>query len=320
MRFHRRLRQTEFRSWAGTLLRAGMLMTAISGCVVSNPSFSELGSRLESKLATLKSDGDYNYNTFLVDGKKVTLDRILRSMFILKVIAEFEMSNGQVVHTASQATGVVLFDRYVLTVDHAVSNYTLELKSTRGENLTPVRRRKQETFIFVNGTPHRLHDLLRDRHTDVALFRLPDGLELPSFPYEIGNSDELLVGHFIYVVGNPMNMGFNVREGIVSTVRAPERLSVISAVPANAFMVSNGLNPGYSGTPAIAIRDGQFELVGLTQGTFLTGQHLGWVIRINSILEKIRPYIDRIRTARPQPPLNHQPFQPLFERVFDPVV
>ena len=298
MRCHRRLRQTEFRSWAGAFLRAGMLMTAISGCVVSNPSFSELESRLENKLAALKSDGDYDYNTFLVDGKKVNLDRILRSMFILKSVTEFEMSDGQVVHTASQATGVVLFDRYVLTVDHAVSNYTLELKSTRGETMTPVRRTKQETFIFVDGTPHRLHGLLRDRYTDVALFRLPDGLKLPSFPYEIGNSDELLVGHFIYVGGNPMNMGFNIREGIVSTVRAPERLSVINAVPANAFMVSNGLNPGDSGTPAIAIRDGRFELVGLTQGTFLTGQRLGWVIRINSILDKIRPYIARIRTAR----------------------
>ena len=297
MRFHRRLRRTGLRGWAGALLRAGMLMTAISGCVVSNPSLSKLERRLESKLAALKSDGDYDYNTFLVDGKKVNLERILRSMFILKSIAEFEMSNGQVVHTASQATGVVLFDRYVLTVDHAVSNYTLELKSTRGGNLTPVRRTKQETFIFVDGTPHRLHGLLRDRYTDVALFRLPNGLKLPSFPYEIGNSDDLLVGHFIYVVGNPMNMGFNVREGIVSTVRAPERLSVITAVPANAFMVSNGLNPGDSGTPAIAIRDGQFELVGLTQGTFLTGQRLGWVIRINSILDKIRPYIARIRTA-----------------------
>ncbi len=297
MRYHRRLRFTELRGWTGALLRAGLLMTAISGCVVSNPSLSELETRLEGKLASLRSDGGYDYNTFLVDGKKVNLDRILRSMFILKSIAEFEMNNGQVVRTASQATGVVLFDRYVLTVDHAVSNYTLELKSTQGKSPISVRRTKQETFIFVNGEPHRLHGLLRGRHTDVALFRLPDGLELPSFPYEIGNSDELHIGNFIYVVGNPMNMGFNVREGIVSTVRAPERLNVINAVPANAFMVSNGLNPGDSGTPAIAIRDGQFELVGLTQGTFLTGQRLGWVIRINSILEKIRPYIGRIRTA-----------------------
>ena len=63
MRFHRRLRRTELQGWVGALLRAGLLMTAISGCVVSNPSLSELESRLESKLAGLKSDGDYDYNT-----------------------------------------------------------------------------------------------------------------------------------------------------------------------------------------------------------------------------------------------------------------
>jgi hypothetical protein len=60
-------------------------------------------------------------------------------------------------------------------------------------------------------------------------------------------------------------------------------------------MVSNGLNPGDSGTPAIAIRDGKFELVGLTQGTFLRGQRLGWVLRINAIMEKIRPLIKPLR-------------------------
>ena len=163
--------------------------------------------------------------------------------------------------------------------------------------MVPARKKKQETYIVVNGEEHLLRALVRDRNADIALFRLPDELQLPSFPYNIGNSDDLKIGNFIYVVGNPLNMGFNVREGIVSNLRAPEVIHTTNALPDNTFMVSNGLNPGDSGTPAIAIRDGAFELVGLTQGTFLRGQRLGWILRINAIMDRIRPHVGPVQTA-----------------------
>jgi S1-C subfamily serine protease len=290
-------------------LAAVIMASALIGCTTldkpSTKSAAPSGKNGFSGTLTsaVKNDGGYDYNTFLVDGRKANLEGILNSMFILKSVAEFilksvaefETPDDKTHVTTGQATGVAIFGRFILTVDHAVTNYDLKVSVPNGSVAVPARKKMQKTFIVIDGEPHPLTALLRDRVNDVALFRLPDELILPSFPYHIGNSDDLKVGNFIYVVGNPMNLGFNVREGIVSTLRAPEEINAIDAIPGNAFMVSNGLNPGDSGTPAIAIRDGKFELVGLTQGTFLRGQRLGWVLRINAIMEKIRPLIKPLR-------------------------
>jgi serine protease Do len=147
----------------------------------------------------------------------------------------------------------------------------------------PVKKLAEHTFLRHGGSDHLLKAVYRDRPNDIALFELPKGVRPPSFPYALGNSDDLRVGNYIYVVGNPMNLGVNVREGIVSALRAPQEISHVDAKGENAFMVSNGLVPGDSGTPVIAIRDDRFELVGLSQGTFVGNNRLGWVIRINAI-------------------------------------
>ncbi len=84
-----------------------------------------------------------------------------------------------------------------------------------------------------------------------------------------------------------MNYGINVREGIVSAMMAPDAISSILFRFENAFMISNGINPGDSGTPVIAVRDGQYELEGLSQGFFTSAQNLSWAIKINPIINKL---------------------------------
>lgn len=236
-------------------------------------------------------DGKYDYNTFLLNGGGNDFERIFHSLFILKTKTEFRTPDGQVYHMNGQTTGIVLFGRYVLTVNHGVSAYELVLESPFTRIVIPASRTKEETFIVVDRKMYPLYSLLRDRDADVALFRLPGDLLLPSFPHKIGNSDELKIGNYLYVVGNPMNIGINVREGIVSGLKGPQAIKAINFNRANTFMVSNGVNPGDSGTPVIAIRDGRFELVGMTQGTIENGQRLGWVLRINAVMERIRPYL-----------------------------
>ncbi len=147
----------------------------------------------------------------------------------------------------------------------------------------PVKKVEEVTYLRWDGGEHDLKVMYRNKGDDIALFELPLGVSPPSYPYEVGDSDDLRVGNYIYAVGNPMNLGINVREGIVSALIAPDQISRIDAKGKNAFMVSNGLVPGDSGTPVIAIRDGRFELVGLSQGTFIGNTRLGWVIRINAI-------------------------------------
>lgn len=114
------------------------------------------------------------------------------------------------------------------------------------------------------------------------------GIKPPSFPYQIGNSDDLQVGNFVYVIGNPLSVGINVREGIVSAEKAPLETVSVGVNPMHGFMVSNGLMSGDSGSPIIAIRDGKFELVGISQGTVSSNTRLSWGIRINVIRDLLR--------------------------------
>ena len=53
-------------------------------------------------------------------------------------------------------------------------------------------------------------------------------------------------------------------------------------------MFSSGIVAGDSGSPIIAIRDGVYELVGLTHGVITIESRLGWGIRINRVKELIR--------------------------------
>ena len=187
-----------------------------------------------------------------------------------------------------EGTAVALFGKYLLTVEHVVSLEKSTVTTPVGRVTLAATKIAERTFLEYRGKRYPLERLVSDKDVDVALFRLPPDLYLKSFPYRIGNSDHLEVGNYIYLIGNPMNFGINVREGIVSSLNAPRVITKVDSIAANAFMVSNGLNPGDSGTPVIAIRDGSYELVELSQGSFIRSQRLGWVIRINTVLQRIR--------------------------------
>jgi len=244
-------------------------------------------------------DGRYDNHAYLVDPARMDVAQLADSIVTLVTRTTFEGPGGEVIQNEMVGSGVVL-GRFVLTVEHAVALHRIEVPSPFGPIELPTRKKAEETLIRWRGSDHPLRVLYKNRAEDIALFELPPGIRPPSFPHPLGNSDELRVGNFIYVVGNPMNLGINVREGIVSALRAPDEVSRIGAKGENAFMVSNGLLPGDSGTPVIAIRDGRFELVGISQGTISQGNRLGWVIRINVIrnsLQSARAALDERWTA-----------------------
>ncbi|NIS60920.1 MAG: trypsin-like serine protease [Proteobacteria bacterium] len=236
-------------------------------------------------------DGMYDNNPILVNQRLMPIQRIIDSVYFLHTDTEFKLEDGEVITAELDGTGVLILDRYILTVSHAVSHDSLQVEMLTPMGIqrvdAPAEKLSEKTSLNLNGSRIRLEEVVKGKEDDIAIFKVPDGFQLNSFPYEIGNSDELQVGDFIYVVGNPMNYGINVREGIVSSMVAPEAIAAVLPRFENAFMISNGVNPGDSGTPVIAIRDGKFELVGLSQGIFTNAQSLSWAIKINPILNKL---------------------------------
>ncbi|MFQ5842442.1 MAG: trypsin-like peptidase domain-containing protein [Thermodesulfobacteriota bacterium] len=237
-------------------------------------------------------DGMYDNNPILVNQQLMRIQRVIDSVYFLHTDTEFKLEDGEIITAELDGAGVFVLDRYILTVSHAVSHDILQVEMLTPMGIqtidVPAEKLSEKTYLTLNGSRVRLEGVVKGKEDDIAIFKVPDGLQLNSFPYEIGNSDELQVGDFIYVVGNPMNYGINVREGIVSAMVAPEAIAAILPRFENAFMISNGVNPGDSGTPVIAIRDGKYELVGLSQGIFTNTQNLSWAIKINPIIDKLK--------------------------------
>jgi S1-C subfamily serine protease len=243
-------------------------------------------------------DGLYDNNPILVNQRVMEIERIIDSVYFLHTDTEFKLEDGEVITEELDGAGVLIFDRYILTVSHAVSQDILQVQMLTPMGIqsidVPAEKLSEHTYLKLNGSRISLERVVNGKDDDITIFKVPGGLQLNSFPYKIGNSDELQVGNFLYVIGNPMNYGINVREGIVSSMMAPEAIAAILPRFENAFMISNGVNPGDSGTPVIAIRDGQYELVGLSQGIFTNAQNLSWAIKINPIINKLKQRKEKV--------------------------
>jgi S1-C subfamily serine protease len=247
-------------------------------------------------------DGLYDNNPILVNQEAMQIKKIIDAVCFLHTDTEFKLEDGEVVTAELEGAGVLIFEKYILTVNHAVSQDSLQVEMVTPMGIqridVPAQKVSEQTYLKLNGTRIDLEEITKGKEDDIAIFELPDGLGLNSFPYQIGNSDDLQVGNFLYVIGNPLNYGINVREGIVSSMTAPEAIAAILPRFENAFMISNGVNPGDSGTPVIAIRDGRYELVGLSQGIFTNAQNLSWAIKINPIIKTLDNRVGKIENPQ----------------------
>jgi S1-C subfamily serine protease len=216
------------------------------------------------------------------------LARVMASFVPLYTKTTFEIPGGEIAEHLKVGSGVILDGRYVLTVEHVVVQNGYSVSTPFGPIQVLAEKISEETYFQWKNKKYPLRMVYKNKDEDIALLEILSEVRPPSFPYQIGNSDDLRVGNFVYVVGNPLSIGINVREGIVSATKAPPGISASGVEPRHMFMVSNGLMPGDSGSPIIAIRDGRFELVGISQGTISQNTRLSWGIRINVIRNLLR--------------------------------
>lgn len=119
---------------------------------------------------------------------------------------------------------------------------------------------------FIKGLPQR----------DIALLKV-DGEDLPFLP--IGDTDKLVTGQFVVVLGNPIGFERSVSTGIISAIRSKGDIRMIQTTAP--------VSPGSSGGPVV---NEYGEVVGIaTIASFLMTQNLNFAIPINylnRILEK----------------------------------
>jgi len=286
---------------------AVVVMVSLSGCVASRKEVYHLKNRtseiqddldrlereIEERLRFVgRPDGKYDYNNSLLIDTRV-FDEVLHSIVTIQTATLFEAGqSSQRVVKNSRGIGVVV-GRHILTLDHVVTQNSLEVATPFGTVSLPSKKLEEKTFLVSRDRKLVLKKVLGDPELDIALFEVPaNDLNLASLPSPVGNSDELTVGTFLYIAGNPFNSGINVREGIVSSLLGLEGIQKISNRRSDLFVISNGVVPGDSGAPVLALRDGVPELVGIVQGT-LGSSRIGWAVKINPIMRGLSKNLDR---------------------------
>jgi S1-C subfamily serine protease len=108
---------------------------------------------------------------------------------------------------------------------------------------------------------------------DIALLKI-DSKGLPALP--IGDSDSLVDGQFVIVLGNPVGLERSVSNGIISAIRSKDDIKIIQ--------MTAPVSPGSSGGPVL---NEYGEVVGITTlASFFMAQNLNFAIPIN--------YLDKI--------------------------
>src|SRR3989344_2033956 len=115
--------------------------------------------------------------------------------------------------------GIVLYGRYFLTAGDVVDKLPLAAKLPVGIVYLPYEKSEKYYLRLKNNeiaVDVKMKAIYMDHKNDIALFELPKDVAVSSFPYPFGNSDDLRLGNFTYVVGFPRGLIVNARGGIVS--------------------------------------------------------------------------------------------------------
>ena len=246
-------------------------------------------------------DNMYDNNLINVNKNYMDLNKIYNSLYLVKTVTKFKYVTDEkkkefgTEDIVTIGITVALNDKTLLTVDHIVTEYKLTFETPFGIISIPADKLEEKSYLLLDGKEYLLNRLFNEGNIDVALLGVVGDLRLNSYPYKIGNSDDLEIGNFVYVFGNPLSWGINLRSGIISSLDLHKDVAKIADVnEKNAFVINAGLIPGDSGGVAIAIRDGEFELVGLLQGTHAGFNNMSWVIKINVIMDAINDYYSSV--------------------------
>jgi S1-C subfamily serine protease len=112
---------------------------------------------------------------------------------------------------------------------------------------------------FSNETEYRRVDLLSyDINKDIAVLKIEDLSELKLKPVKLGDSTKIVFGEMVYAVGNAMNHGISITEGIISL---PEVIITYDGIRRDVIQADIIINEGNSGG---GLFNNKGELIGIT--------------------------------------------------------
>jgi serine protease Do/serine protease DegQ len=128
-----------------------------------------------------------------------------------------------------------------------------------------------------------------DETTDIALIKI-NAKNLPTI--KLADSDKLKVGDVVFAVGNPMDVGFTVTQGIISATGRSDLGLLDSQDNGNSFedfiQTDASINPGNSGGPLVDAQGRQVGMDSAILSTSRVGGNIGLGFAIpSSLLHKV---------------------------------
>lgn len=274
--------------------------------------------RIKSKVQQVNiiKDGMYDNHNAFVDESKYSLDVVLESIELVVHEVEYSINyetlDGKVFSTTKKggtmSAGVVIEKKdgkaYILTNNHLTEEGIPPAEIEKIPSIckwVKIEKVVDKLYLVKEEGTFRYKieakEVASDESLDVALLELEDSENLKKFPYKIGDSDDLRPGDFIWFVGNPLGLMDYALHGNVSKTVSPFSLDW--------FMISGDVQKGYSGGAVVAIRDGEYELVGLVvatmaepadDGTYDVLGGYGLAIKINPAMNVVNNYFDSLNS------------------------
>ncbi len=175
---------------------------------------------------------------------------------------------NNIVPSQGQGTGFVISDKgYIITNAHVIDNKDAQVKIT---------------FHDESKTDGRVVGL--DKTNDIAVIKF-DPEKAGDFEVaEIGDSDDLSIGHFVVAVGSPFGLQQTVTLGVVSALKRNLPLDG-NSVMEGLIQTDASINPGNSGGPLVNVHG---QVVGINTAIIPMGQGLGFAIPINKVMPIVK--------------------------------
>lgn len=192
----------------------------------------------------------------LIDLEKKQLDKIAVS----EALAD-NSSAGTAFIVYSESGNVALLScAHTVTFPDTIVAYRLDENGNPTSYIESISI-KEKQVIYIAGFPEgsQVDVIVKDDQKDIAIlgrkYNSLTKFTLPAFKYPIGKAKELEWGTFVYIFGYPINFKI-ITKAIVSSPNRDDNGS---------FLVDAVVNPGFSGGPVLAIRDGvpNFEFMGI---------------------------------------------------------
>ena len=130
------------------------------------------------------------------------------------------------------------------------------------------------------------------RYEDVSLFK--SEITRPSIP--LGDSDRAKFGTYVVVVGYSLARLINLKDGMISSPFIGDEFVSNNPFPESklrdTFLVTVPMNPGDSGSPVIAFREGVPEIIGIACMVFNWAQGMNFAFKSNYVLEAISKILE----------------------------